>query len=178
MKNRFTRTMIPVRYHISGKQPTHVKVCFDIVKGVLTIRTHGTSVSVSSGLLSHPEAYINRPFTIEMIQKFNEYWPRWSDNDMRCGTPRQEEAIRQHYTSEELKRVSYEDVCRYLEGIGLLEDNGIKYGTQWNLEPVPLEVLEFFFNLPGEGATFEDVKTGIEYVNMQIDFKEILALIM
>lgn len=63
---------------------------------------------------------------------------------------------------EEWKRThsyTYEKACEYLDSVGLLIDNGYKYGTDWLKEEVPIDVLEWLFTLPGTGATFSDVYT-------------------
>jgi len=40
----------------------------------------------------------------------------------------------------------------------MLVDDGYRYGTDWLFEPVPNDVLEYLFSLPGSGHTWEDVK--------------------
>lgn len=95
-------------------------------------------------------------FTKDMCLKLYDYWNRWHMNHLRPGTRKQMEAL------EEWKRThsyTYEKACEYLDSVGLLIDNGHKYGTDWLKEEVPIDVLEWLFTLPGTGATFSDVYT-------------------
>lgn len=87
--------------------------------------------------------------------RLKQAWKRWHLNDMRAGTPNQEDAVRMWRCTTDDQ--SYEAACKMLESINLLVDNGYKYGSAWLKEEVPLEVLEWFFSLPGDGATFEDI---------------------
>ena len=94
-------------------------------------------------------------FTKDDVVRFCHLWERWHLNDMRAGTPKQEEAVRQWRKVS--KNASYKDTCEMLESINLLFDNGYKYGSKWLKEDVPAEVLEWLFTLPGVGNTFSDL---------------------
>lgn len=111
-------------------------------------------------------------FTRKDCFRLKQVWKRWHLNHMRAGTPKQEEAVRNwRKTADD---PSYEDACKMLESIGLLTDNGYRYGTGWLKEEVPLDILEWLFKLPGTGNTFLEVYT--PEVN-QTDFEAILAAI-
>ena len=97
-------------------------------------------------------------------------WQRWHLNDMRAGTPKQEEAVRKWRPTAD--DPSYQGACKMLESINLLIDGGYRYGTAWLKEEVPLDVLEWLFSLPGTGSTFSDVYS--PEIN-QNDFDAILA---
>lgn len=79
----------------------------------------------------------------DRVAEFREVWNRWHLNDIRAGTPKQEEYIRKNITKYE-----YGAVCRSLKDAGILEDNGYKYGSSWLKEEVPEDVIEWLMALP------------------------------
>lgn len=94
-----------------------------------------------------------RGWDYRMVRRLWILWKRWHLNDMRAGTQAQEEAIRTHgkqIDTAEGRRAfdDYRARCTYLESIGLLVDNGYKYGSAWLVEEVPADVLEWLFGLP------------------------------
>lgn len=111
-------------------------------------------------------------YTRESCFQLQRMWKRWHLNDMRAGTPKQEEAVRNWRKTAEDK--GYEAACKMLESIGLLVDGGYRYGSRWLKEEVPLEVIEWLFSLPGDGSSFSDVYT--PEIN-QNEFEAILAAI-
>lgn len=79
-------------------------------------------------------------------EKLSEIWERWHLNDMRAGTFSQEQALRE--VKDSFDRLSwYEQACDYLNSVGLLYDNGYKYGTAWLTEELPEDVIEYVKNL-------------------------------
>lgn len=94
-------------------------------------------------------------YTKDDCLRLKQVWQCWHLNDMRAGTPKQEEAIRRWRSTTD--DPSYDAACKMLESIDLLFDNGYRYGTAWLKEEVPLDVLEWLFSLPGTGSTFSDV---------------------
>lgn len=97
-------------------------------------------------------------FTREMCSQLYNYWNRWHLNHLRAGTRKQMEALEGW---KKTNSYTYERACKYLESIGLLVDNGYKYGTEWLKEEVPDDVLEWLFTLPGTGATYSDIYTPV-----------------
>lgn len=86
-------------------------------------------------------------------RQLRDAWRRRHLNDMRAGTPTQEAAIRarrkQIDTAEGCRAFDdYRAHCAYLESIGLLVDDGYKYGSSWLVEEVPADVLEWLAGLP------------------------------
>ena len=72
-----------------------------------------------------------------LFKKLHRLWTDWHLNDLHSGTVKQEAALKEHgYTG------SYTDDCKYLESIGLLEDNGYKYGSSWLYREIPNDVLK------------------------------------
>lgn len=110
------------------------------------------------------------PFTRKDCFRLKQIWQRWHLNYMRAGTPKQEEVVRKWRST--IENPNYEKTCKMLESLGLLTDGGYKYGSKWLKEEVPLDVLEWLFNLPGDGNTFSDVYS--PEIN-QNDFDAILA---
>ena len=94
-------------------------------------------------------------FTRKDCFRLKQAWERWHLNDMRAGTPKQEELVRKWRLTADDK--SYSEACKMLESNDLLIDGGYRYGTAWLKEEVPLDVLEWLFNLPGTGSTFSDL---------------------
>ncbi len=118
---------------------------------------HGCSGQISGELR---ELIDDKPdilkFSVEDAIKLCDMWDRWHLNDMRAGTPKQEEAIRELRRTQH-KGYRYDEACDYLREIGLLVDDGYKYGTSWLTEEVPQDVLRWLFSLPGEGNSFDEI---------------------
>lgn len=75
-------------------------------------------------------------------EKLLEIWERWHLNDLRAGTPAQEQALRE--VKHTFSRLDwYTDACNYLSSIDLLIDNGYKYGTAWLTEELPQDVIDY-----------------------------------
>jgi|694.fasta_scaffold25991_5 hypothetical protein len=101
-------------------------------------------------------------WTTEAIQWLFDMWERWHLNDMRAGTPRQEEVIRRYAVHggnayreaphSYAKTHGYEDAyalhCAWLVIEGLLVDGGYRYGTAWLREEVPQEIVDALQVLP------------------------------
>ncbi|MBR3208906.1 MAG: hypothetical protein IKF82_01425 [Bacilli bacterium] len=72
-------------------------------------------------------------------------WKSYHLNDMHPGTEKQEEALTNGgYTAW---ASNYTECCNYLESIGLLEDNGYKFGTGWLKREIPEEDLQIIKGL-------------------------------
>lgn len=68
-----------------------------------------------------------------------EWWKKWHLNDMHAGTEKQESALEQAGLTGWAN--NYTECCKYLESIGLLYDNGYKFGTSWLKREIPNETL-------------------------------------
>lgn len=86
------------------------------------------------------------------VAKFLKVWGRYHLNDMKAGSAVQEEYLRANpITAEETAypKSHYEVACSRLAAAGLNPDpEGYKYGSAWNREEVPEEVLQFLASLP------------------------------
>lgn len=72
-----------------------------------------------------------------LFKKLHNLWSNWHLNDLHAGTVKQEAALKEHGYSG-----SYTDDCKYLESIGLLDDNGYRYGTSWLYREIPEDTLK------------------------------------
>ena len=79
---------------------------------------------------------------------FLDVWHRYHLNDMKAGTPKQEEAIRKWRAKHKIEGWAYEEEVKYLKSIGLYNDGGYRYGTGWLREDVPESALTFLKTLP------------------------------
>lgn len=95
-------------------------------------------------------------FEYSDVLKVQSIWNRWHLNDLRAGTPKQEEFIREWKLSH---RYDYTKACEALEEAGLLYDNGYKYGSSWLKEELPTEVIKYLFSLP--------VVSGVSWLDME-----------
>ena len=77
-----------------------------------------------------------------VLSRFAERWSRWHLNDMRAGSPRQEEFLRKNGHG------GYDAAIASLTVAGLQPDDGYRYGSAWLNEEVPEEVLAELRNLP------------------------------
>lgn len=73
-----------------------------------------------------------------------DVWKRYHLNDVKAGTKKQEEALSKAEAEGKLDMNldSYNRSCKYLESIGLLDDNGYKFGTDWLFEEIPSGIIE------------------------------------
>lgn len=96
-------------------------------------------------------------FEYSDVLKVQSIWNRWHLNDLRAGTPKQEEFIREWKLSH---RYDYAKACEALEEAGLLYDNGYKYGSSWLKEELPTEVIKYLFSLPAvSGVSWLDMES-------------------
>lgn len=65
-------------------------------------------------------------------------WRKYHLNDMQAGTPAQMEYLKQFKKD----RLDYTQQCQKLEQVGLLIDNGYKYGSSWLYKSIPDDVIE------------------------------------
>ena len=90
-----------------------------------------------------------------MLEELVPIWKRWHLNDMRAGTVRQEEFLRQYEKDHPDWKWTYDSACEVLEKAGLYNDdqylvgeNGkinsvpYQYGHAWLYHEIPMETLE------------------------------------
>ena len=108
-------------------------------------------------------------FEYSDLLKIKKIWERWHLNDMKAGTPRQEEFIRNWCLTHEY---DYANALLALSEAGLLVDNGYRYGNSWLKEEVPEDIIRYLFSLPAvSGNTWNDIKPA------QISESELFAIL-
>lgn len=75
-----------------------------------------------------------------LFKKLYRLWKLYHLNDMHAGTVKQEQALNNYCDPN--RYYSYDEQCKYLESIGLLVDDGYKYGSSWLYWPIPDEDLK------------------------------------
>ncbi len=81
-----------------------------------------------------------------LFRKLHRLWQFHHLNDMHAGTVKQEQALNDAKKSG-VKICSYDDSCKYLESVGLLEDDGYKYGSAWLYREIPEDDLKEIMSL-------------------------------
>lgn len=91
-------------------------------------------------------AQFDELFCNPLFKKLHRLWKTYHLNDLHPGTVKQEQALDD---AEKLgvKVSSYDDSCKYLESIGLLEDGGYKYGSAWLYREIPEDDLNLIKSL-------------------------------
>ena len=83
------------------------------------------------------EKYIVPEAMQNIFRRIYEVWNEYHLNELQSGTKRQKEAL----TGELRKAVNYVEACKHLDSIGLLVDNGFKYGHGWLCKEIPTEIV-------------------------------------
>lgn len=81
-----------------------------------------------------------------LFKKLYRLWKAHHLNDMHAGTVKQEQALNDA-RKDGVRLSSYDDSCKYLESIGLLDDNGYKYGSAWLYRAIPEDDLKEIVSL-------------------------------
>lgn len=68
-----------------------------------------------------------------LYKEIVDLWHKYHLNDLHFGTKKQERALKQANLIEK----TYLTQCDYLKSIGLYEDKGYKYGTDWIYYKIP-----------------------------------------
>ena len=91
-----------------------------------------------------------KPWTYQKVEEFLQVWRRWHLNDMRAGTPAQEQWLRDHQqeAEEEHRRGRYTWACEALGAAGLNPDQGYSYGSRWLKEELPEAIESYLEALP------------------------------
>lgn len=84
-----------------------------------------------------------------LFKKLHRLWKLYHLNGLTAGTVKQEQALDDARKSGK-RLCSYEDSCKYLESVGLLEDDGYKYGSSWLYREIPEDDLKEIISLLAE----------------------------
>ena len=76
----------------------------------------------------------------EDILKLLDIWDNYHLNNLRSGTKKQTDAVREFREKNKITEWAYEKECDYLKSIDLYEDDGYKYDTEWLFEPLPRHI--------------------------------------
>jgi hypothetical protein len=82
----------------------------------------------------------------KLFKEIYRLWKLYHLNGMRSGTIKQEQAL-DDAEKAGVRLFDYDDSCKYLESIGLLEDDGYKYGTKWLYRAIPEDDLKIIKDL-------------------------------
>ena len=145
MRKKFTFGKID--YYGTGRRINAVEVEVALSdKGVFTAsgtiwNSKHTDCVCGGQCLDTIAEYIKNP----TFKKIHRLWKQYHLNDMHAGTVAQEEAL---VNANLMGRdYDYRKCCDYLESIGLLEDNGYRYGTAWLKRDIPVEDITEIQNL-------------------------------
>ena len=140
MRKRFTFGKID--FYGRGRKINLVEVDVELSdKGVFTAsgtiwNSKRTDCVCGGQCLDTIAKYVKNP----TFKKIHGLWKQYHLNDMHAGTVRQEEALDAAGLTEYAN--NYRKCCDYLESIGLLVDDGYKFGTGWLKRDIPAEDLE------------------------------------
>lgn len=121
----------------SGRRINPVEIEMELKDGVFTasvdIWNHIHTDCIACGQCFD---YI-KPFfkSDSTFKKIYNWWEKYHLNDMHSGTVRQEEALEKAGINSWANE--YKECCDYLESIGLLIDDGYKFGTSWLKRDIP-----------------------------------------
>lgn len=145
MKKKFTFGKID--FYGRGRKINAVEVDVEFSdKGVFTAsgtiwNSKHTDCVCGGQCLDTIAEYVKNP----TFKKIHRLWKQYHLNDMHAGTVAQEEAL----IKVGLTRFAsdYRKCCDYLDSIGLLVDNGYKFGTGWLKRDIPVEDITEIQNL-------------------------------
>lgn len=66
-----------------------------------------------------------------------EIWEKWHLNDMKAGTEKQEQALKEWRLKNKINGYAYDQEVEFLKSINLYEDKGYKYGSAWLKKELP-----------------------------------------
>lgn len=163
----FSRIICPAR-EVGQKGARRFYIIIELKNEVLHMHGiyHGSGQIYDK--LSDINLIPNDGFDYEDIIKIQQIWKRWHLNDMRAGTPRQEQFIREWKLSN---KYDYEKAREALKKANLLYDNGYEYGSSWLKEKLPLEIIKYLFSFPAIcGDSRRDI-VGYPQINEEEFFK-------
>ena len=100
---------------------------------------------------------VDADFTPDKFDRLVALWDRWHLNDMRSGSPRQEEWLRANPVTAVYPESHYDKACAALAEAGLNPDDEFEhptkggpysYGTGWIYEAVPDDVIDEIMSWP------------------------------
>ena len=83
----------------------------------------------------------------KLFLEIHDLWKKYHLNDMNAGKEKQTAAVKDWLAQG--NRFDYTEVCKYLESIGLLYEDGYKYGSGWIYRAIPEQDLKRINELMG-----------------------------
>ena len=139
-----------VDYNGSGRKNCRVSIEIKLVDGNLSICGsiwNPAETDLYSGGQNLEEIARLLPDNAK-VQRIVEVWRRWHLNDMRAGSPAQEEWLRANPVKAAYPVSSYDVACAALAGAGLNPDPNYTrdgkpyaYGSTWLKEELPVDIV-------------------------------------
>ncbi len=73
----------------------------------------------------------------EEVKEVCAIWKRWHLNELKAGTRIQEKIIEEYFT--DISKYTFDEACALLKSKDLYKDRGYVYGSQWLVDPLPLD---------------------------------------
>lgn len=156
MKTKYQRTICPAVEigKLGGCRRFYIDITLE--DGRLSMYGSWRSHGQNADDLTNESLTPIKGFEYSDVLKIQSIWKRWHLNDMRAGTPKQEDFIREWKLTH---KYDYTKACEALAEVGLLYDNGYKYGSSWLKEELPAEIIKYLFTLPAiSGASWFDIE--------------------
>ncbi|MGL5713295.1 MAG: hypothetical protein ACRCX7_12635 [Cetobacterium sp.] len=77
----------------------------------------------------------------DRVGRIVEIWNEWHLNDLKAGTKKQTEYL------NKVGVVGYDEAVKALKDVGLYEDSGYRYGSDWLFNPAPNDIAEELIRL-------------------------------
>lgn len=116
--------------------------------------TRGTDVVMAGQCLDEIAQFRGEMKNVELFDFIHSIWKEYHLNDMRPGTPEQEQAVKEWKAQG--NHYDYTEVCEMLKARGLYEveheGKPYKYGHGWIVQEIPADVLMQMREKLGEWA--------------------------
>lgn len=138
-----------VDYNDNGRRDCEAEITWELAKGRFSMSAgiwnpRKTDLYTCGQCVDTVAAYFPRD---AKVQRMLEIWQRWHLNDMKAGSPRQQEFLRNNPKPESDKRDNYTYAREALTAAGLQpdteylrEEKPYSYGSAWITEELPVEV--------------------------------------
>lgn len=151
----WTRVVTPTVFidHNDRQHPVFVTIRWEpprlSISGVEGPNQNGNAAGACGQLRLDP-TYAAPGWEADDVAQLDATWRRWHLNDMRAGSPAQEQWLRDH--PDRPSPLEYFPwACEQLAAAGLHPDpdhDDYRYGSAWLSEDVPDEILDYLWALP------------------------------
>jgi hypothetical protein len=139
-----------IDYNGTGRKINKVEIRVELEEGRLSIcgdiwnGHHTDCISCGQNIDEIASLFPHK----KTVQRIKAIWERWHLNDLKAGSPNQEEYLRRHPVQITYPESHYDKTCGILKEAGLNPDvaylhNGkpYEYGSSWLTEELPQEVI-------------------------------------